>query len=382
MQLMPTRNKPFEQPIYVTRPLLPSLHKFTAKLQEIWQSKWLTNNGQQHLLLEQKLQKILNVPYLSLFNNGTTSLIVACQSLHLAGEVITTPFTFPATPHVLTWNNIKPIFCDIDPATMNIDANKIESIITPQTSAILGVHVYGTPCDVVKIQEIADKYGLKVIYDAAHAFGVEISGVGIGNFGDVSMMSFHATKLFHTAEGGALLSTNQNLKTRIDFLKNFGIKNEEEVVMPGINGKMNEIQAALGLVILDSVEDERNKRKILVDTYRKCLRNIPGITLLPEHQNWKNSYQYFAIKIDENLFGYSRNYIYEQFKKYNVFARKYFYPLCSNFPCYKHLPSANIANLPVANIIAQQTLSLPLYGELTISDIEKICDILLEMRSR
>ncbi|MBD2771544.1 DegT/DnrJ/EryC1/StrS family aminotransferase [Iningainema tapete] len=377
---MLTRNKPFEQPIYVTRPILPSLDKFTDKLQEIWQTKWLTNNGKQHWLLENKLQNILNVPYISLFNNGTIALIIACQSLRLAGEVITTPFTFPATPHVLTWNNIKPIFCDIDPVTMNIDADKIESMITPQTSAILGVHVYGTPCDVVKIQEIADKYGLKVIYDAAHAFGVEVSGVGIGNFGDISMMSFHATKLFHTAEGGALTFTNQNLKTRIDFLKNFGIKNEEEVVMPGINGKMNEIQAALGLVVLDYVEDERNKRKILVDTYRQCLRDIPGITLLPENQDFTSSYQYFVIRIDEELFGYSRNYVYDKFKAYNVFSRKYFYPLCSNFSCYKHLPSANITNLPVANIVAQQTLSLPLYGELTISDIEKICDILLEIR--
>ena len=374
------QNQPFDKPIYVTRPLLPSLDKFTDKLREIWDSKWLTNNGRQHLILEEKIKNVLKVPYLSLFNNGTIALVVACQSLRLAGEVITTPFTFPATPHVLTWNNIKPIFCDIDPVTMNIDANKIESMITPQTTAILSVHVYGTPCDVVKIQEIADKYGLKVIYDAAHAFGVELSGVGIGNFGDISMMSFHATKLFHTAEGGALIFTDQNLKTRIDFLKNFGIKNEEEVVMPGINGKMNEIQAALGLVVLDYVEDERNKRKILSDTYRQCLKDISGITMLPENQNLRSSYQYFVIRIDEELFGCSRNYVYEQFKKYNVFTRKYFYPLCSNFSCYKQLPSASTANLPIANLIAEQVLSLPLYGELTISDVEKICNILIEIR--
>ena len=380
MQILTIQNKPFDQPIYVTRPILPSLDRITEKLREIWDSKWLTNNGPQHCLLENQLKNILKVPYLSLFNNGTIALIIACQSLRLTGEVITTPFTFPATPHVLTWNNIKPIFCDIDPVTMNIDADKIESMITPQTSAILGVHVYGTPCDVVKIQEIADKYGLKVIYDAAHAFGVEIDGMGIGNFGDISMMSFHATKLFHTVEGGALIFKESNLKTRIDFLKNFGIKNEEEVVMPGINGKMNEIQAAIGLVVLDYIEDERNKRKVLVDTYKECLKDVPGIKLLPKDKIFSKSYQYFVIRIEEEMFGCSRNYVYQKLKEYNVFTRKYFSPLCSNYPCYKQLPSASITNLPVANIVAQQVLSLPLYGDLTPDEIEKICSILLEIK--
>ncbi|MEH2228727.1 MAG: DegT/DnrJ/EryC1/StrS family aminotransferase [Nostoc sp.] len=380
MQILTIQNKPFDQPIYVTRPILPSLDRITEKLREIWDSKWLTNNGPQHCLLETQLKNLLKVPYLSLFNNGTIALIIACQSLRLTGEVITTPFTFPATPHVLSWNNIKPIFCDIDPVTMNIDADKIESMITPQTSAILGVHVYGTPCDVVKIQEIADKYGLKVIYDAAHAFGVEIDGVGIGSFGDISMMSFHATKLFHTVEGGALIFKESNLKTRIDFLKNFGIKNEEEVVMPGINGKMNEIQAAIGLVVLDYIEDERNKRKVLVDTYKECLKDVPGIKLLPEDNIFTKSYQYFVIRIEEKIFGRSRNYVYQKLKEYNVFTRKYFSPLCSDYPCYKQLPSASIANLPVANIVAQQVLSLPLYGDLTPDEIEKICSILLEIK--
>lgn len=375
-----TKYQPFEQPIYVTRPLLPDLEQFNQKLKQIWDSKWLTNNGQQHQILEKKLQDFLKIPYLSLFNNGTIALLVGCQSLRLSGEVITTPFTFPATPHVLTWNNIKPIFCDIDPVTMNIDANKIESMITPQTTAILGVHVYGVPCDVIKIQEIADKYGLKVIYDAAHAFGVEIKGVGIGNFGDLSMMSFHATKLFHTGEGGALLFRDPNLKTRLEFLKNFGIKNEEEVVMPGINGKMNEIQAALGLVLLQYIEEERNKRELIFETYRKCLHNVPGITFLPKLTDVISSYQYFVIRIDPEVFGCDRDYVYDEFKKYNVFTRKYFYPLCSDYPCYKYLPSSSDINLPVANKVAKEVLSLPIYGTLKLEEIEKICTILLAMR--
>ncbi|MBX9253313.1 DegT/DnrJ/EryC1/StrS family aminotransferase [Desmonostoc muscorum CCALA 125] len=375
-----TQHQPFEKPIYVTRPLLPNLEKFNQKLQEIWDSQWLTNNGKQHLELEKQLQEVLKVPYLSLFNNGTIALIVGCQSLRLSGEVITTPFTFPATPHVLTWNNIRPIFCDIDPVTMNINAQKIESMITPQTTGILGVHVYGTPCDVVKIQEIADKYGLKVVYDAAHAFGVEINGVGIGNFGDLSMMSFHATKLFHTAEGGALLFKDNNLKARVELLKNFGIKNEEEVVMPGINGKMNEIQAALGLVLLEYIKEERSKRQQLVETYRRCLQNVPGIILLPEILGVINSYQYFVIRIGAELFGCDRDYVYQEFKKYNIFTRKYFYPLCSEYSCYKYLPSSSITNLPVANEVAKQVLSLPLYGELKTEEVEIICKILIGMR--
>lgn len=262
--------KEFPKPIYVTRPLLPSIEKFTQKLQEIWDSKWLSNNGIQHQLLEKEIIKFLKVENVTLFNNGTIALIVAIQSLRLKGEVITTPFTFPATPHVLTWNNIRPIFCDIDPITLNIDVNKIESMITPETTGILPVHVFGVPCDVIKIQDIADRYGLKVVYDAAHAFMCEIDGIGIGNFGDISMFSFHPTKLYHTAEGGCLTFKDKNLKQRIDLLKNFGIKNEDEVIMPGINGKMNEIQAALGLIMLDLVEEEREKRKKLLKKYIEC----------------------------------------------------------------------------------------------------------------
>lgn len=372
--------QPFKDPIYITRPILPDLDQVRAKLAEIWDAQWLTNNGQQHQQLEKKLREALKVPYLSLFNNGTIALIVACQSLRLFGEVITTPFTFAATPHVLTWNNIKPIFCDIDPLTMNIDADKIESMITPQTTGILAVHVFGTPCDVVAIQEIADRYGLKVLYDAAHAFGCEIEGRGVGTYGDISMFSFHATKLFHTAEGGALSFNNPHLKARIDLLKNFGIKNEEEVVMPGINGKMNEIQAAIGLLVLEYVEREMEKRKILLDTYREILQDVPGITFLHDLPGVKNSYQYFVIRINREVFGLSRDEVYERFKAYNVFARKYFYPLCSDYTCYRHLPSSSPANLPVARKIVSEVLSLPFYGGLAVDDAARICEMLKSFR--
>jgi dTDP-4-amino-4,6-dideoxygalactose transaminase len=354
----------------------------TRKIQEIWDSKWVTNVGDQHKLLENRLIEYLKAPYLSLFNNGTIALITACRALRLTGEVITTPFTFPATPHVLTWNNVKPIFCDIDPLTLNIDAAKIESMITPNTTAILAVHVFGTPCDVVEIQRIADRYGLRVVYDAAHAFGVEIDGVGIGEFGDISMFSFHGTKLFHTAEGGALSCKDQNMKQRIDYLKNFGIKNEEEVVMPGINGKMNEIQAALGLLVLDIVETEISKRKVLIDVYRSMLKGVEGISVNEDSSGAKKNYQYFTIRINDVLFGCSRDEAHKHLKEHNVYTRKYFYPLCSNYQCYKYLPSSSPANLPVAETASKEILCLPLYGELTETDIKDICEILLDARKK
>ncbi|MBR1647596.1 MAG: DegT/DnrJ/EryC1/StrS family aminotransferase [Selenomonadaceae bacterium] len=372
-----TKIEPFPERIYVTRPVLPTIDEVTEKLRDIWAAKWLTNNGPQHTMLEHELTEHLKVPYLSLFNNGTIALIVACQSLRLSGEVITTPFTFAATPHVLSWNNIRPIFCDIDADTMNIDADKIESMITPQTTAILAVHVFGTPCNVEKIQEVADRYGLKVIYDAAHAFGVEIGGKGIGNFGDISMFSFHATKLYHTVEGGALTHNDKNLKARIDLLKNFGIKNEEEVVMPGINGKLNEISAAVGRIMLNYVEDERQKRIRLHKVYDEELADVAGIKVMPKcGDDVKLNYQYYVVRIDEKIFGRSRDFVYDEFKKYNVFARKYFHPLCSEFTCYRQLNSARPENLPVANEIGKQVLSLPMYGELSEDDIRKICAIL------
>ena len=373
--------EPFSEKIFVTRPVLPKIEEVTEKLKDIWSAKWLTNNGPQHTMLERELENFLKVPYLSLFNNGTIALIVACQSLRLSGDVITTPFTFAATTHVLSWNNIQPIFCDVDAETMNIDAEKIESMITPRTTAILPVHVFGTPCDVEKIQEVADRYGLKVIYDAAHAFGVEIGGKGIGDFGDISMFSFHATKLYHTVEGGALVHGDKNLKARIDLLKNFGIKNEDEVVMPGINGKLNEVSSAIGRIMLNYVEDERQKRIALHEVYNSELADVEGIKLMPKvADDVKLNYQYYVIRIDKKLFGKSRDEVYDEFKKYNVYTRKYFHPLCSEFTCYRQLNSARKENLPVANEIADQVLSMPMYGELSADDVKKICDILKSMR--
>ena len=373
--------EPFTESIYVTRPVFPTIEEVTKKLEDIWLAKWLTNNGPQHYMLEKELTEFLKVPYLSLFNNGTIALIVACQSLRLQGDVITTPFTFAATPHVLSWNNIQPIFCDVNEETMDIDAEKIESMITPHTSAILAVHVFGTPCDVEKIQEVADRYGLKVIYDAAHAFGVEIAGRGVGTFGDISMFSFHATKLYHTVEGGALTHGDKNLKARIDLLKNFGIKNEDEVVMPGINGKLNEISAAIGRIMLNYVEGERQKRIALHKIYDEELAEVEGIKLMPKcDENTKLNYQYYVIRIDEKIFGKSRDEVYDEFKNYNVFTRKYFHPLCSEFTCYRQLNSAREENLPVANVIGKQVLSMPMYGELSEDDVRKICGILKSMK--
>ena len=328
-------------------------------------------------MLERELKNFLKVPHLSLFNNGTIALMVACQSLRLSGEVITTPFTFAATPHVLSWNNITPIFCDVDAETMNIDADKIESMITPRTTAILAVHVFGTPCDVEKIQEVADCYGLRVVYDAAHAFGVEIGGQGIGNFGDISMLSFHATKLYHTVEGGALVMKNEHVKQRIDLLKNFGIKNEEEVVMPGINGKLDEVRAAIGRIMLNYVEGERQKRIRLHEIYNEELSEVESLKLLPKcAADVKLNYQYYVVRVDEKIFGRSRDFVHEAFKNFNVYTRKYFHPLCSEYTCYRQLNSSSPDNLPAANLIGRQVLSLPMYGELAEDDVRKICAIL------
>lgn len=371
-----SKPKPFSRPIYITRPILPDLNQFKDQLKQVWQNQWLTNNGLQHQQLEKKLQSVLEVPYLSLFNNGTNALLTAIKVLNLQGEVITTPFTFPATSHALSWNNLQPVFCDIDPVTMNIDADKIESLVTKKTSAILAVHVFGSPCDIEKIQKIADKHNLKVIYDAAHAFGVKIDGVGIGNFGDISMFSFHATKLFHTAEGGALALKDIKLKTKIDLLKNFGIKNEEMVIENGINGKMNEIQAALGLLVLKHIKKERRKRKKILEVYKEHLHYIKGISYLEYSPHIKPSYQYFVIRIDQKELGQSRDDVYEKFKKYNVFTRKYFYPLCSQYPHYKNLPSSKKSSLPIAHKVVEEVLSLPFYGNLSLKDVGKICNIL------
>ncbi|MEO5357339.1 MAG: DegT/DnrJ/EryC1/StrS family aminotransferase [Nitrospirae bacterium YQR-1] len=370
----------FEKPLYISSPLLPSIDDYVEKLKEIWQSRWLTNNGAQHNKLESMLMKQLKVPNLSLFNNGTIALIIACRALRLSGEVITTPFTFPATPHVLVWNGIVPVFCDIDEQTLNIDTKKIEMLITPKTSAILGVHVFGRPCDVYGIEKIAKFYGLKVIYDAAHVFNVEIDGKGIGTFGDISMFSFHATKMFHTAEGGCLTFNDPDLKKRIDFLKNFGIKNEEEVIMPGINGKMNELQAALGISVIEILEQEIQKRKTLFGVYKEHINIIDGITICSGVSETMPqvlpNYQYMVVRVNKQIFGKNRNELHSALKKYNVITRKYFYPLCSEYACYRQHYSSSKVHLPAANTIADEVLCLPLYGALSVSDAEKICDII------
>lgn len=368
--------EPFAEPIFVTRPIVPDLDKYRERLESVWEKKWFTNNGEQHQILEKKVQQYLGVPNISLFNNGTIALITACRSLRLSGEVITTPFTFAATPHVLTWNNIRPIFCDIEEKSFNIDADKLESLITSDTTGIMPVHVFGMPCDTGKIQKIADEYGLKIIYDAAHAFGTKVDNTGIGNFGDITMFSFHSTKQFHTAEGGALAFNDPSLKKRVDLLKNFGIKSEDEVIMAGINGKMNELQAALGLEVLEYLEEEREKRKRLFEHYREYLKKINGVICPETGRNVYSNYQYLVIRIEKEKFGKSRDEVHEKFKRYNIFTRKYFYPLCSDYACYKQLPSSSQNNLQVANKIIHEVLCLPLYGDLQLDDIKKICAIL------
>ena len=368
--------KPFDEPIYVTRPLLPPLERFNVRLQEIWESQWLTNMGDQHEQLGRAIRQYLDVPEVSLFNNGTIALLVALRALDLDGEVITTPFTFPATPHAISWSGAVPVFCDIDAATLTLDPARVEQAITPRTSGILAVHAYGMPCDVEALQEIADNHGLKLVYDAAHAFGVKIDGVSIGNFGDISMFSFHATKLFHSAEGGALACQNSTTRQLVDQLKNFGILNQESVGPVGINGKMTEIQAALGLTVLDCIPEELQRRRAVIARYREGLDGITGLKLMQEPTGVESSCQYFVVRIDPGRFGCSRDVVFDHLKQYNVFARKYFYPLCSEYDCYSDLPSSAPGLLPVAKEAAAQVLCLPLYGSLPLDVCDAICDII------
>lgn len=342
--------------IYLTQPYLPPLEDFLPYLEKIWKSKWLTNNGDFHKQFERELAEHLGVKYISLFTNGTLALVTALQTLKITGEVITTPFSFVATTHALWWNNIKPVFVDIEPNTFNIDPDKIESAITPNTTAILPVHVYGNPCNVEKIQNIADTYGLKVIYDACHAFGVKLNSESVLNFGDLSVLSFHATKIFTTFEGGAIVCKDEATKKRIDFLKNFGFAGETTVVAPGINAKMNEFQAALGVLQLKHVDKAIEKRKQVAELYRNKLCDVAGIKLLEDLEGVKQSYSYFPILIDEEEFGMSRDAVYEEMKKNNIMVRRYFYPLISQFPAYKGLESAKPENLPVAEEITKKVL--------------------------
>jgi len=358
--------------IFVTQPFLPPLAEFQEYLADIWQTKRLTNKGKYHDIFEKELADYLGVKHVCLFANGTLALISALQCLRITGEVITTPFSFVATTHALNWNGIKPVFCDINPQTFNLDPQKIEAAITPKTTAIMPVHVYGNPCAVEHIQEIAGIYGLKVIYDACHAFGVTLNGNSILNFGDLSVLSFHATKVFTTFEGGAIICHDETTKKRIDFLKNFGFSDETTVVAPGINAKMNEFQAALGILQLKYIDESIRKRKEIADYYRDNLYDVPGISFLSDMPGVRHNYQYFPIFVDENNFGKSRNNVYELLKKENINARRYFYPLISQFPTYRGLDSAHPGNLPVAEDLTQKVLCLPIYPGLEINHIIKI----------
>lgn len=368
--------KEFKQKIFVTQPTLPPLEEFTELLRDIWDRKLLTNNGPYHQQLENELADYLGVPYISLFSNGTLALITALQVLNITGEVITTPYSFVATTHALWWNNIKPVFVDIHPETCNLDPEKIEAAITSKTSAILPVHVYGNPCDHVKIQEIADRYGLKVIYDAAHAFGVKLNGQSILNFGNLSVLSFHATKVYNTIEGGAIVCHDEKTKKRIDYLKNFGFVGETEVIAPGINAKMNEVQAAYGLLQLKSVNEHILKRKKVSDLYRICLKDVKGIRMLEEPKNLDHNYAYFPVFVSEREYGISRDSLYEKLKANNIFGRRYFYPLISQFPNYSGLDSARPDNLILAQKIADEVICLPIFSGLGKRDIERISSIL------
>lgn len=350
-----------KQQVYVTVPFLPPLDEFIPYLRKIWEKKWLTNDGPFHREFEEKLAEFLGVKYVSLFANGTLALITALQALRVTGEVITTPYSFVATTHALSWNGIRPIFVDIEPDHCNLNPDKIEAAITPRTTAILPVHVYGNPCNVRRIQEIADVYGLNVIYDAAHAFGVKTNGESVLSFGDLSILSFHATKVFNTFEGGAIVCHDEKMKKRIDFLKNFGFADEVTVVGPGINAKMNEFQAALGLLQMKYFPEFIAQRKKIVTAYRDSLKDVRGITFIEEMPGVEHNYSYFPIFVDKAKFGRSRDELYEEMKRNGIYGRRYFYPLISQFPSYRGLESARPANLPVAGRVADQVVCLPVY---------------------
>ena len=358
--------------ITVTSPLIPPLDEFIPYLEKIWESKWITNNGQFHRQLEEALADYLGVKYVSLFTNGTLPLITALQSMHITGEVITTPYSFVATTHSLWWNGIKPVFVDIDPETCNLDPDKIEAAITDKTTAIMPVHCYGIPCDTEKIQAIADKHGLKVIYDAAHTFGVRVNGESILKAGDMSTLSFHATKVYTTVEGGALICHDAETKKHIDFLKNFGFNGETEVVAPGINSKMDEIRSAYGLLNLKQVDAAIEARHKVADYYRSALRTVKGVRVVEDMPGVRHNYAYFPIFINAAEYGMTRDELYFKMRDDNVLGRRYFYPLISTFDTYKGLESSNPANLPVATRIADEVICLPMYYGLTEEDLERV----------
>lgn len=362
---------------YVTEPFLPPLDEYLPYLEKIWENKRLTNNGPFHKQFEDALCDYLGVEHLALFTSGTLALVTALQALRITGEVITTPYSFVATAHSLLWNNIKPVFVDVDPVTCNLDANRIEAAITPNTTAILPVHCYGNPCEAERIQEIADIYGLKVIYDAAHAFGVKYKGESLLRHGDMSILSFHATKVFNTFEGGAIVCPDAKIKQRIDYLKNFGFANEVTVMAPGINGKMSEIQASFGLLQLEYFDRVIARRKEIDHSYRKAFANLKGITLLPEPDDTVRNFAYIPILVGPD-YPVSRDALYQKLKDNNIFPRRYFYPLISSMPMYRGLPSADKASLSVANRIADQVLCLPIYPDLADEVVATIISIVSE----
>lgn len=364
--------------ITVTSPLLPDLEEFNSVLKKIWADKWITNNGSFHKQLEKELAAYLKVPYISLFTNGTLPLITALQALRITGEVITTPYSFVATTHSLWWNGIKPVFVDIDLKTGNLDPEKIEAAITPKTTAIMPVHVYGKPCDTKHIQKIADKYGLKVIYDAAHAFGVEVNGESILNAGDMSTLSFHATKVYNTIEGGAMVMHDEQTKKRIDYLKNFGFAGETTVVAPGINSKMDEIRSAYGLLNLKNVDAAIEARHQVAIKYREALRNVEGITFFDDMPGVKHNYSYFPIFVDEEKYGMTRDELYFKMKEHDVLGRRYFYPLISEFSTYRGLESAKPELLPNAHKMADTVICLPMHHTLGEEDIERILNLIIK----
>ena len=364
--------------ITVTSPLLPNLDEFNAMLKEIWASKWITNNGQFHKQLEKALAEYLKVPYISLFTNGTLPLLTALQALRITGEVITTPYSFVATTHSIWWNGCRPVFVDIEEETCGIDPEKIEAAITPKTTAIMPVSCYGKPCKMNEIQAIADKYGLKVIHDAAHAFGVEVNGESWVSKGDLISLSFHATKVYNTLEGGAMVMHDEATKKRVDFLKNFGFAGETEVVAPGINSKMDEVRAAYGLLNLKQVDEAIEKRHRVAIKYRNALRNVPGIRFFDDMPGVRHNYSYFPIFINAEEYGQTRDELYFKMKADGVLGRRYFYPLISTFSTYRSLPSAGAENLPVATKVANEVICLPMHHELTDADINRVLEKIIE----
>lgn len=362
--------------IYVTRPSLPPLEEFAGSLGPVWDSRILTNNGPLNQKLEQELARYLGVENVSLFANGTLALLTALEALEITGEVITTPFTFAAMTHTLLWKGIRPVFADIEPGTCNIDPVKVEESITPETKAILPVHLYGYPCRVDDLERIADNHGLKLLYDACHNFGERLNGIPVQRFGDLTVMSFHATKVFTTCEGGAVISHDAATKERIDLLRNFGFAGETKVTATGINGKMNEMQAALGLLQLKYVDRYIERRKTVSDTYRENLSGIPGLRLMDDRSVERYSYPFFPVFIDERVYGRSRDEIYNRLKEQGIYARRYFYPLVSSFPMYRHLFSASPDKLPVAEEASKQVLCLPIYPDLPLETIANIASLI------